>query len=131
MFHQRGLCGVKSTNATHNSKHRALFEGGRIDHGDHSDHDYSVNDHSHVDPSSTEEALANIKKSLRGSEFSIGKHRHVQGARFSFWVDIYIEIDYGLCEKHGESCATVVGPKTLNYGEYITCCISQRDSATS
>ena len=58
-----------------------------------------------------------MKKSLLGSELIIGQHRRVQGASYSFWVDIYVEIDFALCEKHGEACTTEVEPKTLFYGE--------------
>ena len=86
---------------------------------DHSDQNHSDHDHSHrFDPSNTEKALIDLQQSLRGSVFQVGKNRRVQGGSFSYWVDVYVEIDYGLCSDNGETCATGIGPKTINYGEF-------------
>jgi len=105
---------------------RFLFEDGHDDHHDLSDHDHSAHDHhdhSHdFDPSKTENALADLKHSLRGSEVRIGKRRRVQARAFNFWVDVYVEIDSELCNKKGElaSCtAGTIGPNTLNYSEFL------------
>ena len=109
-----------------NTMHRSLFEDGQgdnsdqFDHEDHFDHDH---DHPHFDPSETSKAQADLKHSLRGPELRIGKHRRVQGSSYAFWVDIYVEIDYALCTRNGETCATGIGPKTLNYGEYLLYCL--------
>lgn len=52
----------------------------------------------------------------------IGKRRRVQEASnssYSYWVDIYVEIDYGMCDFNGELdlCnAGTIGPNTINYG---------------
>ena len=104
-----------------------LFEDGHNDnhdhfHHDHSDHDHDDDNHDHdrdFNPSNTEEALADIQHSLRGSELHTGKRRRVQGGSYAFWVDVYIEIDYALCSRNGETCATGIGPKTINYGEFL------------
>jgi hypothetical protein len=48
----------------------------------------------------------------------IGKHRRVQGQAFSYWVDVYVEIDKALCAENGETCANGIGPNTINYGEF-------------
>lgn len=108
---------------------RFLFEDGHDDnhdhfHHDHSDHDHSDHNHNHnhdhdFNPSNTNEALADIQHSLRGSELRMGKRRRVQGGSYAFWVDVYIEIDYALCSRNGETCATGIGPKTINYGEFL------------
>ena len=106
---------------------RFLFEDGHDDnhdhfHHDHSDHDHDDHNHDHdhdFNPSNTEEALADIQHSLRGSELHMGKRRRVQGGSYAFWVDVYIEIDYALCSRNGETCATGIGPKTINYGEFL------------
>jgi hypothetical protein len=103
---------------------RFLFED--VQDNDHHDfdhddtqHDHSDHDHSNrFDPSSTEMALSDLRHSLRGSELRIGKHRRVQNQAFSYWVDIYVEIDRALCADNGETCANGIGPNTINYGEY-------------
>jgi hypothetical protein len=79
-------------------------------HHDHSDHDFN--------PSNINDTVADLQHSLRGSELRMGKRRRVQGASYAYWVDVYVEIDYAFCYANGESCATVVGPKTLNYSEF-------------
>jgi hypothetical protein len=95
---------------------RSLFEDGHDDH-DHSAHDHQ--DHSHdFDPSKTDDALANLKHSLRGSELRIGKRRRAQGVGYDYHVDVYVEIDFALCAANGETCANGIGTKTLNYGEF-------------
>jgi hypothetical protein len=104
---------------------RFLFEDGHDDnhnhfHHDNSDHDHHDHDHDHdFDPSNTKEALADLQHSLRGSELRIGKRRRVQGGSYNFCVDVYIEIDYALCNKNGETCANGIGPNTINYGESL------------
>jgi len=102
--------------------HHSLFEDGHWDDSDQFDHDDYFDydhDHPHFDPSDTDQTLANLKHSLHGSELRIGKHRRVQGSSYAFWVDIYVEIDYALCSRNGETCANGIGPKTLNYGAYL------------
>jgi hypothetical protein len=94
---------------------RSLSEGYHDEDHHHSHHDHS--DHE-FDPSNIKDTLADLKHSLRGSELRIGKRRRVQGGSFAFWVDIYIEIDHALCNANGETCATGIGPKTVNYGEF-------------
>ena len=105
---------------------RFLFEDGHDDHHDPPDQDHSGHnhhDHSHdFDPSKTENALADLKHSLRGSEVRIGKRRRVQGSPYNYWVDIYLEIDRDLCNKKGELSlceAGTIGENTLNYGQFI------------
>jgi len=87
---------------------------------DHSDHDhYSNHHHTHdFEPSKTEEALADLQHSLRGSDVRIGKRRRVQGASYNYWVDVYVEIDYALCNDNGETCANGIGTNTINYGQF-------------
>ena len=107
---------------------RFLFEDGQDDDHDHFDHDHSDHDYSdhldlsdhdhHFDASKTEDALADLKHSLRGSDLRIGKRRRVQGLSYSYWVDVYVEIDYALCAKNGETCASGIGTNTINYGEF-------------
>jgi hypothetical protein len=53
----------------------------------------------------------------------IGKRRRVlQGgsnSSYAYWVDIYIEIDYELCNDNAELAlcnAGTIGPNTINYG---------------
>ncbi|KAL3761984.1 hypothetical protein ACHAW5_006490 [Stephanodiscus triporus] len=93
---------------------RSLFEDGHDDH-DHSAHDHHQ-DHSHdFDPSKTDDALADLKHSLRGSELHIGKRRRAQGVGYDYHVDVYVEIDFALCAANGETCAEGIGTKTLNY----------------
>lgn len=65
--------------------------------------------------------MADLQHSPRGSDMRIGKRRHVQEASssYSYWVDIYVEIDYGMCDYNGELdlCnAGTIGPNTINYG---------------
>jgi hypothetical protein len=48
----------------------------------------------------------------------IGKRRRVQGASYAYWVDVYVEIDYALCNDNGDTCATGIGTNTINYGEF-------------
>lgn len=45
--------------------------------------------------------LADLQRSLRGSQLRIGKRRRVQES-YSFWVDIYVEIARDLCAGNGE-----------------------------
>ena len=97
---------------------RFLFEDGQDYDHDHFDHlDLSDHDH-HFDASKTEDALADLKHSLRGSDLRIGKRRRVQGLSYSYWVDVYVEIDYALCTDNGETCASGIGTNTINYGEF-------------
>lgn len=66
--------------------------------------------------------MVNLRRDLRLSQFlQVGKRRRndVQStttttttALYTYWVDIYIEIDIQLCTANGES---TIGPKTLNY----------------
>ena len=82
------------------------------DHHDHSDHEHSH----HFTMSDTDRAIDDLKHSLKGLDMHIGKRRRMQtGASYSYWVDIYVEIDYLLCQRNGESCATGIGPNTVNY----------------
>jgi hypothetical protein len=114
-------CGVRGVRANGS---RSLFEDGRDDdhnhlNHDHSDHDHSDHDHTHhVDPSNTEDALANLRRSLRGSNLHFGKRRRVQGKSYNYWVDVYVEIDYAFCTRNKETCAVFIGPNTINYGVY-------------
>ena len=42
---------------------------------------------------------------------------------YSYWVDIYVEIDYGMCDYNGELdlCnAGTIGPNTINYGKPLS-----------
>jgi hypothetical protein len=88
-------------------------------HFDHNHHDHSDRDHSHhFVPSNPEDSLADLQHFLRGSDLRIGKRRRVQGASYAYWVDVYVEIDYALCTKNGETCSTGIGPNTINYGEF-------------
>ena len=96
-------------------------------HHTHHDHDH----HHHLDLSSSssssssnmaKETMVNLRRDLRLSQFlQVGKRRRndVQStttttttALYTYWVDIYIEIDIQLCTANGES---TIGPKTLNY----------------
>ena len=120
-------CGVNSGQEL-NSTARYLVGNGQDDDHRHSQHDHDHNhdhsDHSnhHFDPSN-DNALAHVQHSLRGSEMRIGKRRRVQGtSRYSYWVDIYVEIDYELCNDNGESAlcrAGTIGPNTINYGKSL------------
>lgn len=92
---------------------RHLFEE-EEDH-DHDDHDHS---HHHEHDHSTTDGidLTDIKNELRNSNLRLGKRRELQTATgYKFQVDMYIEIDFDLCAKHGESCTNGAGPQTLNY----------------
>lgn len=94
---------------------RHLFEEEEDEHHDHDDHDHS---HQHEHDHSTTDGidLSDIKNELRNSNLRLGKRRELQTAtRYKFQVDMYIEIDFDLCAKHGESCTNGVGPQTLNY----------------
>jgi hypothetical protein len=105
-------CGVNSRQEL-NSTARYLVENDQND-DHHSNHNF--------DPSNNN-ALAHVQHSLRGSEMRIGKRRRVQGtSRYSYWVDIYVEIDYELCNDNGESAlcrAGTIGPNTINYGKSL------------
>ena len=103
-------------NATGNFDHRVLSEESHDDSHDHFDHYHSDHRSGH-DPSGTAKLLADIQRSLRGSELRIGKRRRMQSTIYTYWVDIYIEIDYKLCRANGESCVAGIGPNTLSYGE--------------
>jgi hypothetical protein len=129
-------CGVNSEQEF-NSTTRHLVEHDHEDnhyhsHHDHSDHDHSHQDHSDHDHShhdhfdhyfdpSNDDALSHVQHSLRGSEMRFGKRRRVQGgtSSYAYWVDIYIEIDYDLCNRNAELAlcnAGTIGPNTINYG---------------
>ncbi len=95
---------------------RSLAEADHDEDHDHSHHDHGDHDHD-FDPSNIDDTISDLKHSLRGSELRMGKRRRVQGASFAYWVDVYVEIDYALCNRNGETCATGIGPRTLNYGE--------------
>jgi hypothetical protein len=96
-------------------------------HRSHHDH----HDHHHLDLSSSssssnmaKETMVNLRRDLRLSQFvQVGKRRRnddVQSTTtttttappYTYWVDIYIEIDIQLCTANGE---TTIGPRTLNY----------------
>jgi hypothetical protein len=127
-------CGVNSEQELNNSTTRHLVEhdhGHSHLHHDHSDHDHSDHDHSDHDHSdhdhsdhdfdpSNNNALSHVQHSLRGSEMRFGKRRRVQGSSsYAYWVDIYIEIDYELCNDNAELAlcnAGTIGPNTVNYG---------------
>ena len=122
-------CGVSSEQELNNSTTRHLVEHDHEDdhfhsHHDHSDHDHSHHDHSdhNFDPSN-DNAFSHVQHSLRGSEMRIGKRRRVQGSSsYAYWVDIYIEIDYDLCNDNAELAlcnAGTIGPNTINYGTLL------------
>ena len=128
-----GYDGKQDVTASKNGDDRFLLGDGQgndrhyFDHDhSHQDHSYQdhadqdqADDHSHrFDPSNTEKVLTDLQQSLRGSVLHVGKHRRMQGGAFSYWVDVYVEIDYGLCSVNGETCSTEIGPKTINYGEF-------------
>lgn len=100
-----GFSSKQEVNALKALEHRFLFEDGHNKDHDHSDHDRSTHNHfnhsDHFDPSNTEEVLADLQHLLRGSQLRIGKCRRVQES-YSFWVDIYVEIDRDLCAGNGE-----------------------------
>ena len=80
-------------------------------------HDDNQNHPHHFNPSNTEETMADLHHSIRGSQFWIGKNRRVQ-ANYFHWVDIYVEIDRELCVDNGEGAicdAGTIGPNTINY----------------
>lgn len=117
-------CGVHSEQ---NSTTRHLVEHDHDDdyvhsHHDHSDHDHSDHDHSDHDfDPSNDNALSHVQHSLRGSEMRIGKRRRVLGgtSSYAYWVDVYIEIDYDLCNDNAELAlcsAGTIGPNSINYG---------------
>ena len=123
-------CGVHSEQEEllNNSTTRHLVEhdhhGHSHLHHDHSDLDHSDHDHSDHDfDPSNDHALSHVQQGLRGSEMRIGKRRRVlQGgsnSSYAYWVDIYIEIDYELCNDNAELAlcnAGTIGPNTINYG---------------
>jgi hypothetical protein len=99
---------------------RFLFTGEEDDEDDHDESD-NHHDHHHFDLSSSnmaQETMANLQRDLRLSQLRVGKKRQrvlqsaTTTARYSYWVDIYIEIDIQLCITNGE---TTIGPNTLNY----------------
>ncbi len=60
--------------------------------------------------------LAKIMNNEENINLHTGKRRRLQSSYgYSFQVDVYIEIDFDLCNRHGESCWNGVGVKTLNY----------------
>ena len=78
-----------------------------LDHSHHHEHEHSTTDG--ID-------ISEIKNELRNSNLRLGKRRELQTATgYKFQVDMYIEIDFDLCARHGETCTNGVGPKTLNY----------------
>ncbi len=122
-------CGVNSEQELNNSTTRHLVEhdhGHSHLHHDHSDHNHSDHDHSDQDHSdhdfdpSKDNSLSHVQHSLRGSDMRFGKRRRVQGSSsYAYWVDIYIEIDYDLCNDNAELAlcnAGTIGPNTINYG---------------
>ena len=106
--------GAEETRDAAKEANHSLFENGHDHNHDHSDHDHTH----HFDPSNTEDALADLQHSLRGSELRIGKRRRVQGASYAYWVDVYVEIDFAFCTRNGETCQTGIGTNTINYGEF-------------
>ena len=110
-------CGTASTEPP--SKRHLLDEENQHDHvHDHEAHDdHSHHHHHHHDHSTVDEIdLSEIKNDLRNSNLRLGKRRELQTATgYKFQVDMYIEIDFDLCARHGETCSNGVGPKTLNY----------------
>ena len=127
-------CGVHSEQELNNSTTRHLVEhdhGHSHRHHDHS-HDHSTHnqspDHDHSDHDfdpSNNNALSHVQQGLRGSEMRIGKRRRVlQGgsSSYTYWVDVYIEIDYELCNDNAELAlcnAGTIGPNTINYGTLL------------
>jgi hypothetical protein len=105
-------------NTDNNVERRSLSEDDHQEYHDHSHREHS--DHE-FDASSIDNTIADLKHSLRGSDrgsdLRVGKRRRVQGASYAYWVDVYVEIDHALCNRNGETCASGIGPKTLNYGE--------------
>lgn len=94
---------------------RHLLEETTHDH--HHDHDHS-HPHDEHDHSNMYHGidLTEIKNDLRNSNLRLGKRRDLQTTTgYKFQVDMYIEVDFDLCAKHGEACTNGVGPKTLNY----------------
>jgi len=78
-----------------------------LDHSHHHDHEHLTADG--ID-------ISKIKNGLRDSKLRLGKRRELQTATgYKFQVDMYIEVDFDLCARHGEACTNGVGPKTLNY----------------
>ena len=64
--------------------------------------------------------LIEIKNGLRDSKLHLGNRRELQTAKgYSFYVDMYIEVDFDLCTKLDESCTNGVGPKTRNYVDML------------
>ena len=91
---------------------RHLFEEEPHDHDDHDHSHHHEHDHSTTDGID----LTDIKNELRNANLRLGKRRELQTATgYKFQVDMYIEIDFDLCAKHGETCTNGVGPQTLNY----------------
>ena len=104
-----------SCGTTPDMDHRSLFKHGHDDNRDHFHHDHRNHDHDHdFKPSNTRDAMSDLKHSIRGSELHLG-NRRVQGGSYSYWVDVYIEIDYEFCVYNGE---TELGPNTINYSEF-------------
>ena len=106
--------GAEETRGAAKEASHSLFENGHDHNHDHSDHDHTH----HFDPSNTKDALADLQHSLRGSELRIGKRRRMQGASYTYWVDVYVEIDFAFCTRNGETCQTGIGTNTINYGEF-------------
>ena len=106
----------------HSHLHHDLSDHDHSDHDHSPDHDHSDHDHSDHDfDPSNDNALSHVQQGLRGSEMRIGKRRRVQGgsSSYAYWVDIYIEIDYELCNDNAELAlcnAGTIGPNTINYG---------------
>ena len=79
------------------------------------DHD-DGHDHHHDDIVGS---LFDLHRSLRGSTTRLGKPRRVLGEAYAYWVDVYVEIDYTLCNDNGETCANGIGINTINYGTFM------------
>jgi hypothetical protein len=111
--------------------HRHLVEDENT-HAHDDDHSHNNNghhdhDHDHSSTSSDGMNLSEIKNGQRNISNlrRLGKRRELQTTTtatatattmdYHFQVDMYIEVDFELCAKHGETCTNGVGPKTLNY----------------
>ena len=93
----------------------------RDDGGDIRDHNHHQHDGDGDDDeseSSSVGTLFDLHRSLRGSTTRLGKPRRVLNGAYSYWVDVYVEIDYSLCNDNGETCADGIGPNTINYGAF-------------
>ena len=61
--------------------------------------------------------LTDINEGLSGSSVRLGKpHRNLKSdPGYSYQVDVFVEVDYDLCDRNGETCANGLGLNTMNY----------------